>query len=298
MAMLSLPGPMQELWNVWREIEGKAAHPVTLGLVGMSGPEREHWSDALLIGSQDSDRLVLIDPSSPAPAIADLYLVLVTSSSGSMAREFPALGKLERERLMVALVGVPEHLLPTRQRELIHALDLDAGQILPVSSLKDLAGPFASALFDRFPDFIIPLSRQFPIFRQEAAMQEVRATAKQNGIIGVIPMPGADMPLMTANQIKMVLRMAAMYDLPMTVDRAKELLVVLGGGFGLRTLARQLVKIVPGPGWIVGGGIGYTGTLAMGRAAIEYFRRNAPSHQLPSPDAAPVASEPGPISGL
>jgi uncharacterized protein (DUF697 family) len=68
-----------------------------------------------------------------------------------------------------------------------------------------------------------------------------------------------------------------MFDLPLNAVRAREIVAVVGGGFGLRTLARQLVKVVPGPGWIVGGGLGYGGTIAMGRAALEYFRRQAPS---------------------
>ncbi|MNX75716.1 hypothetical protein D3C86_1072020 [compost metagenome] len=279
--MVSLPAPVQELWNVWREIEGKAGQPMTLGLVAAPGPERDHWRDALLIGSHDADRLVLIDADDQRPASADLYLGLVTSSSSAIAREMPALARLDASKLAIALVGIPDHLATTRQRELIHALSLEAEQVVPVASLKELAGPFARVLFDRFPDLVIPLSRQFPIFRSEAAWQEIQATAKQNGVVGVIPIPGADMPLMTANQIKMVLRMAAMFDMPLGADRARELLAVVGGGFGLRTAARQIAKVIPGPGWLLGGAIGYSGTLAMGKAALEYFRRSAPSHQVP-----------------
>ncbi|HEY9899827.1 MAG TPA: DUF697 domain-containing protein [Pantanalinema sp.] len=277
---MSLPAPVQELWNVWREIEGKAGQPMTLGLVAAPGPERDHWRDALLIGSSNAERLHAIDPDEAHPAVADLYLVLVTSSSSAIAREMPALTHLDRSKLAIALVGIPDHLAATRERELIHALSLDADQVVPVASLKELAGPFARVLFDRFPELVIPLSRQFPIFRHEAAWQEVQATAKQNGVVGVIPIPGADMPLMTANQIKMILRMAAMFDMPLGVDRARELLAVVGGGFGLRTAARQIAKFVPGPGWILGGAIGYSGTLAMGKAALEYFRHSAPSHQV------------------
>lgn len=290
--MVSLPGPVQELWNVWREIEGKAGQPMTLGLVAAPGPEREHWRDALLIGSSNPDRLVMIDANETHPVVADLYLVLVTSTSSAITREMPVLTQLDRTKLALALVGIPDHLAATRQRELIHALSLDAEQVVPVASLKELAGPFARVLFDRFSELVIPLSRQFPIFRHEAAWQEVQATAKQNGVIGVIPIPGADMPLMTANQIKMILRMAAMFDMPLGIERARELLAVLGGAFGLRTAARQIVKVVPGPGWLFGGAIGYSGTIAMGKAALEYFRRSAPSHQVTVPTTARPVTEP------
>lgn len=296
MALASLPGPVQELWSVWREIEGKAAQPITLGLVAATGPDREHWRDALLIGSHDPERLRLIEADASTVPTADLYLVIVTSNTGMITRELPVLDRLDRTKLMVALVGIPEHLVATRQRELLHALDLGADQIVPIVSLKDLAGPFARALFDRHGDMVIPLSRQFPIFRSEAAWQEVQATSKQNAVIGALPLPGADMPLMTANQVKMLMRVAAMFDLPLNVDRAKELMAVVGGGFALRTVSRQAVKLVPWAGWAIAGGIGYSGTIAMGKAAIEYFKRNAPSHQVSLAHTHQEAE--GPVQGI
>lgn len=297
MALASLPGPVQELWSVWREIEGKAAQPITLGLVASTAPDREHWRDALLIGSHDPERLKLLGADDQAVPVVDLHLAIVTTSSGMIARELPILEHLDRNKLMVALVGIPEHLAATRLREILNTLDLSADQVVPVTSLKDLAGPFASALFERHPDMIIPLSRQFPIFRSEAAWQEVQATSKQNAVIGALPLPGADMPLMTANQVKMLMRIAAMFDLPMNVDRAKELLAVVGGGFALRTVSRQVVKVVPWAGWAIAGGIGYSGTLAMGKAAIEYFKRSAPSHQVSVSHAHEVEAE-GPVQGV
>lgn len=297
MALASLPGPVQELWSVWREIEGKAAQPITLGLVASTGPDREHWRDALLIGSHDPERLKLLGADDQAVPVVDLYLAIITTSSGMITRELPILERLDHNKLMVALVGIPEHLAATRLREILHTLDLAADQVVPVTSLKDLAGPFARALFERHPDMIIPLSRQFPIFRSEAAWQEVQATSKQNAVIGALPLPGADLPLMTANQVKMLMRIAAMFDLPMNVERAKELLAVVGGGLALRTFSRQIVKFVPWAGWAVAGGIGYSGTLAMGKAAIEYFKRNAPSHQVSVGLADEVEAE-GPVSGV
>ena len=54
---------------------------------------------------------------------------------------------------------------------------------------------------------------------------------------------------------------------------AGEVLAVVGSGLALRTAARQLAKVIPGPGWIVGGAMGYGGTLALGKGAVEYFKR-------------------------
>jgi uncharacterized protein (DUF697 family) len=71
----------------------------------------------------------------------------------------------------------------------------------------------------------------------------------------------------------MVLNIAAAYGEDLSMDRAKELLGVLAAGFGLRALSRQAVKFVPVGGWAAAAVIGYSGTVAMGRATILYFER-------------------------
>ncbi|MDZ4063587.1 MAG: hypothetical protein U1E22_02870, partial [Coriobacteriia bacterium] len=93
-----------------------------------------------------------------------------------------------------------------------------------------------------------------------------------NGLIGAVAViPGADMPLMTANQTKMLLQIAAAYGEKLGVERWRELAAVVGGGFVMRGVARQFLSFVPGFGWAVKGGIGASGTLAMGYAAVSYF---------------------------
>lgn len=108
--------------------------------------------------------------------------------------------------------------------------------------------------------------------RRPLSMEAVRATSAQNAGIGlVVFLPGADMPLMTLNQAKMLLQIAAAYGQPMTIERVKELALVVGGAFALRAVSRQLVGLIPALGWAIKATIGYSGTFAMGRAAIEYF---------------------------
>lgn len=131
-------------------------------------------------------------------------------------------------------------------------------------------------LADRVPGRRLALAANFPFVRRAVALESVRATAFQNGIIGgAVIIPGADMPLMTANQAKMVLQIAAAYGQNLGVERVKELVVVLGGAYALRTVARQVLGLIPVMGWAVKAGIGYTGTLAMGHATIEYFESGA-----------------------
>ena len=122
-------------------------------------------------------------------------------------------------------------------------------------------------------DFLVAIAKGYPPFRRAVCEEITRNNARQNAVIGLLPIPGADMPAITANQGRMVLGIAAAYGEELSLERARELLSVLAAGFGLRALARQVVKLVPVGGWAASAAIGYAGTLAMGRAAVLYFER-------------------------
>lgn len=79
------------------------------------------------------------------------------------------------------------------------------------------------------------------------------------------------MPIMTLNQMKMVLQIATAYGQPLDANRVKELAFVLGGAFLARNIARAGAKLIPFAGWIISGAVGFAATEAMGRAAVEYF---------------------------
>jgi uncharacterized protein (DUF697 family) len=121
------------------------------------------------------------------------------------------------------------------------------------------------------------LAVRLPAVRRAYCDHVVLANASQNAVIGaVVIIPGADMPAMTANQIRMVLKIAAAYGEEIGLDRALEILSVVGTAFVFRTLARQALDFVPGFGWALKGAVGFTGTVALGEAAIAYFEAGAP----------------------
>ena len=120
----------------------------------------------------------------------------------------------------------------------------------------------------------LALALSFPFVRRPLSLEAVSATSLQNAGIGlVLFIPGADMPLMTLNQAKMLLQIAAAYGEPMSAARAKELAAIVGGAFACRSVARQVAGALPAIGWAVKAGVGYAGTKAMGLAAVEYFER-------------------------
>jgi uncharacterized protein (DUF697 family) len=146
--------------------------------------------------------------------------------------------------------------------------------VLPAVSeetiLRKLALGVAHALDE---DYLVSLGRGYPVFRRAVCEQIIRKNARQNAFIGALPIPGADMPAITANQGRMVLGIAAVYGEEISFERARELIGVLAAGFGFRALTRQVVKLVPMGAWAASGAIGYAGTLAMGRTAMLYFER-------------------------
>lgn len=116
----------------------------------------------------------------------------------------------------------------------------------------------------------------FPFVRKPLSLEAVNSTALQNAGVGLLVIiPGADMPVMTLNQAKMLLMIAASYGEELNAERVKELAALVGGAFACRAVARQLVAFLPALGWAVKAAIGYTGTIAMGRAAIEYYEDGA-----------------------
>ena len=118
----------------------------------------------------------------------------------------------------------------------------------------------------------LAFAQAFEFVRRPLSLESVRSTSLQNAGVGFVAfIPGADLPIMTLNQAKMVLQVAAAYGQPLTAERVKELAAVVGGGFACRALARQAVGAVPALGWAIKAAIGYAGTSAMGHAAIEYF---------------------------
>jgi uncharacterized protein (DUF697 family) len=116
------------------------------------------------------------------------------------------------------------------------------------------------------------LAARLPALRGAVCDELIRSFSKKNAIVSAaVFIPGVDMPVLTLNQARLVLRIALAYGQEIDRDRAIELLGVVGLGFGLRTVARELLDLVPVAGWAVKGGVAYAGTKAIGEAAVRYF---------------------------
>jgi uncharacterized protein (DUF697 family) len=116
------------------------------------------------------------------------------------------------------------------------------------------------------------LAARLPVLRRAVCDELIRSFSKKNAIIAAaVFIPGVDMPVLTLNQARLVLRIALAYGQEIDKERALELLGVVGFGFGLRAVAREALDLVPVAGWALKGAVAYAGTKAIGEAAVRYF---------------------------
>lgn len=116
------------------------------------------------------------------------------------------------------------------------------------------------------------LAARLPVLRRPLCDALIASFAKKNGLVGAaVFVPGVDMPVLTLNQVRLVLRIAMAHGQEVAGERALELLGVVGAGFGFRALARELLDFVPVAGWALKGAVAYSGTRAIGEAAVRYF---------------------------
>ncbi len=194
-------------------------------------------------------------------------LVYVTSGEPTSGDE-EALKAAARKRLPIVAVaiGFSGH-VPYVLEE--NVLRVGGGSGFPI---EEIAGRLAHALGEAGT----PLAARLPVLRRPVCDVLIRKFSRQNGIVGVAAfMPGDDLPILTVNQVRLVLRIADAYGFEIDRDRLPEVLGVIGSGLGFRALARR-IGVVPVVGWAIKGAVAYAGTRALGEAAVRYFERRAP----------------------
>jgi uncharacterized protein (DUF697 family) len=137
-------------------------------------------------------------------------------------------------------------------------------------------GEIAAAVARRLGEDGTALAARLPVLRPAVCDRLIATFSRRNALVAAaVFVPGVDMPVLTLNQIRLVVRIALAYGQELDRTRAAELLGIVGVGFGLRAVARELLDLVPVAGWAVKGGVAYAGTRAVGEAAVRYFDARA-----------------------
>lgn len=134
----------------------------------------------------------------------------------------------------------------------------------------------ARAIAHRLGERGTSLAARLPVLREAVCRELISSFSRKNGLVGAaVFVPGADLPLLTLNQLRLVLRIAAAHGEEIDADRLPEVLATLGSGFALRAAARQALGVVPVAGWAVKGAVAYAGTRALGEAALRWYGERA-----------------------
>ena len=269
--MARLPLSLSKAVDAWREASAKTAESGGVTIAGdpdLVAAAQARFSSGGTVPSVWVRPLA--DLASLASVPGEILLVFVRPEDEAAA--LAALGQAAPKG--GAIVAVDEGLAATDKvsRPLTRCSRLSFSATEPgwrrlYGVCIEIAGDKASAL-----------GRRYPALRPAGVNRVIYRTAAQNALIGVaFFVPGADMPPMTANQVKMVLAIGSIYGAEIDRERAIELAGIVAAGFGLRALARSLVRSLPGIGLVVKAASGYAATVAMGMAAARYFESGAPA---------------------
>lgn len=151
-------------------------------------------------------------------------------------------------------------------------------------------------VLEMMPEMATSFGRFHPHWRRAAVTAIIEQTARANGqfalvsnvpavipFLGSVIAAGADLIVLTKNQVMMCYKIAAANgeDLNDQMAIMRELTPVVGAGFLWRTAAREAASFVPfAGGTIPKVAIAYAGTLAMGRAADLYYQHGAKPSRL------------------
>ena len=141
---------------------------------------------------------------------------------------------------------------------------------------------------DRLTDLSPSLGRHLPSCRGAAVKSIIDDTAKANAqfalianipavipIVGPLVAVGADLIVLTKNQVMMLFKIAAVHERDLRDQFAvmREVIPVAGAGFVWRTLAREATSFIPlAAGTVPKVVIAYVGTVVVGRGAEFFYR--------------------------
>lgn len=157
------------------------------------------------------------------------------------------------------------------------AVQLETPGIIPVSARtgENVAEELIPAMIEASPDAALLIGRELPIYRRTAAQRIIRNATLASLVVGLEPIPLIDIPILLGTQIRLVLRLGALYGEEMdstdAMKHARELLITIAGGAGMRYLAEQAAKAVPFGGDFVAGAIAGAATYSIGQVALEYY---------------------------
>ena len=140
-------------------------------------------------------------------------------------------------------------------------------------NIGDLVERIAEVLPDAMQDAFIAQQAGDMRIKERRIRGLIYVKAALCSAVGAVPIPVADIFIITPIQIGMVTAIGHFHGVKLSAERAGELMATLTAGVGLREVARQLLKLVPGYGSVASSAIAFAGTVALGEVANTWFKK-------------------------
>ena len=213
-------------------------------------------------------RVVAVGGNSDLPGVPlpDVCVAILGYDGVGIAEE---VGVLAREGIPVAVVAesaldVPELALGRAAAERVSILSATSAEVLT----DRLAEWIVQA-----SDKSIAMAANFPFCRKAKVRELINDSAAQTAAATAKLGPGAELPSMTASQVRLALTIAAINGQPLALGRIPEVLTAVSAGFGSRMMANKALGKLPFVGWFFKVGVGYLGTQATGHTLQHRFEK-------------------------
>jgi GTP-binding protein Era len=212
-----------------------------------------------------------------AAAAADFLIVVLDAAQGVKQHDrdlFDALAALDKPYVVV-LNKID--LVPKKARDdVVQAAALNLG-LSPSQVVETVAtegtnvGRLILAVARAEPQLLAAIAAALPEYRTRLAWQRILSAATGAGVVGLTPLPFADLIPLWGIQTGLVLSLARVYGFKITAGRAKELIATFGLGLLGRTLFYELTKLGGVPGWLLAASVAAATTVTLGYGAMIWF---------------------------
>lgn len=162
--------------------------------------------------------------------------------------------------------------------ELMHYIERETKNQYKISPISSKTGENILMLQNQLLEILRKKSKDLLMGKHleekgSTAKKWILAAGASATAVGASPVPGSDFIPLTGIQVGLMLKLANLYDKPLSKDNAKELIIATVVGNIGKTIFRQITKIIPGAGSVVGASIAGSTTIALGYA-LKYMYEN------------------------
>jgi uncharacterized protein (DUF697 family) len=219
-------------------------------------------------------------PGAQQTAPGDVRAIVFVGRPGDAGSD--AAAELRRLNVPIYLIAIDDSAAVASGPAAAPVAGAIAEYVAPDISREFLRQYFFPHLIESARGVEIAVGRRLPPLREAVASKLTRDAAKNalkvslaSAVVDHIPLLGAvagifasagDMIAITGIQMMLLLNIEAAYGNDPDVQRMWQLLPVVGGGLGWRTLARELSGFIPVAGIAIKGAIAYAGTIVVGES--------------------------------